>query len=42
EIVMSNVRNPELGTYYFTCDVTASGNIPVRLYVGTWIVSIEP
>lgn len=42
EIVMSNVRNPELGTYYFTCDVIASGNIPVRLYVGTWIVSIEP
>jgi hypothetical protein len=42
EIVMSNVRNPELGTYYFTCDVIASGSIPVRLYVGTWIVSIEP
>jgi hypothetical protein len=42
ELVMSNVRNPDLGTYYFTGDVIASGNIPVRLYVGTWIVSIDP
>lgn len=42
EIVMSNVKNPNLGTYYFTCDILASGDIPVRLYVGTWIVSIEP
>jgi hypothetical protein len=42
ELVMSNVKNPDLGTYYFTCDVIAAGNIPVRLYVGTWIVSIEP
>jgi Protein of unknown function (DUF2808) len=42
ELVLSNVKNPELGTYYFTCDVIASGNIPVRLYVGTWIVSISP
>lgn len=42
ELVMSNVKNPDLGTYYFTCDVLASGNVPVRLYVGTWIVSIEP
>ncbi|ACK69839.1 conserved hypothetical protein [Gloeothece citriformis PCC 7424] len=41
EVVMSNVRNPGLGTYYFVCDVLASGDIPVRLYVGTWIVSIE-
>ncbi len=42
ELVMSNMKNPDLGTYYFTCDVIAAGNIPVRLYVGTWIVSIEP
>lgn len=42
ELVMSNVKNPDLGTYYFTCDVLAAGNVPVRLYVGTWIVSIEP
>lgn len=41
EVVLSNVKNPTLGTYYFICDVMASGDIPVRLYVGTWIVSIE-
>jgi len=41
EIVLSNVRNPNLGTYYLVCDVLASGDIPVRLYVGTWILSIE-
>jgi hypothetical protein len=41
EIVMSGVKNPNMGTYYFRCDVLASGDIPVPLYVGTWIVSIE-
>ncbi len=42
ELVFSNVKNPDLGTYYFVCDILASGDIPVRSYVGTWIVSIEP
>ncbi|WP_013324578.1 DUF2808 domain-containing protein [Gloeothece verrucosa] len=41
EVVLSNVTNPRTGTYYLICDVMASGDIPVRLYVGTWIVSIE-
>ncbi len=41
EVVFSNVKNPNFGTYYFVCDVLAAGNIPVRLYVGTWIVDIE-
>ncbi|GBF82470.1 DUF2808 domain-containing protein [Aphanothece sacrum] len=41
DIVFSNVKNPSSGTYYFICDVLSSGNIPVRLYVGTWILSIE-
>ncbi|MBR8830686.1 MAG: hypothetical protein N5P05_000814 [Chroococcopsis gigantea SAG 12.99] len=41
EVVFSNVKNPNFGTYYFVCDVLASGNIPVRLYVGTWILDIE-
>jgi hypothetical protein len=40
-IVMSNVKNPNFGTYYFVCDAQASGDVPVRLYLGTWIVSIE-
>jgi len=41
DIVLSNVKNPDFGTYYLVCDVLASGDIPVRLYVGTWIVSID-
>lgn len=41
EIVFSGVKNPSNGTYYFICDVLSSGDIPVRLYIGTWIVSIE-
>jgi hypothetical protein len=40
-IVMSNVKNPDFGTYYFVCDAQAAGQVPVRLYLGTWIVSIE-
>lgn len=42
EIVLSNVKNPDFGTYYLVCDALAAGDIPVRLYLGTWIVSIEP
>ena len=41
EIVFSNVRNPGNGTYYFICDVLSAGDIPIRLYIGTWIISIE-
>ncbi|OKH26196.1 hypothetical protein NIES593_03750 [Hydrococcus rivularis NIES-593] len=40
-IVLSNVKNPDFGTYYFVCDAQAAGQVPVRLYLGTWIVSIE-
>jgi hypothetical protein len=42
ELVLSNVKNPDFGTYYLVGDVLASGDIPVRLYLGTWIVSINP
>ncbi|HAC62709.1 MAG TPA: hypothetical protein DCF68_04025 [Cyanothece sp. UBA12306] len=41
EIVFSGVKNPSNGTYYLICDVLSAGDIPIRLYVGTWIVSIE-
>ncbi|MEB3310074.1 MAG: DUF2808 domain-containing protein [Snowella sp.] len=41
EIVLSNVTNPDMGTYYFVADALASGDIPVRLYLGTWIISIS-
>lgn len=40
-IVLSNVKNPNFGTYYLVCDAQAAGDVPVRLYLGTWIVSIE-
>ncbi|MGA1622439.1 MAG: DUF2808 domain-containing protein [Synechocystis sp.] len=40
-ITLSNVKNPTMGTYYLVGDVLASGDIPVRLYVGTWIVDIQ-
>ena len=40
-ITLSNVKNPTFGTYYLVSDVMASGDIPVRLYVGTWIVDIQ-
>ncbi|MFN9174480.1 MAG: DUF2808 domain-containing protein [Synechocystis sp.] len=40
-ITLSNVTNPTFGTYYLVSDVMASGDIPVRLYVGTWIVDIQ-
>ena len=41
EIVFSNVKNPSSGTFYFHCQVLTPGQVPVRLHVGTWIVSIN-
>jgi hypothetical protein len=42
EIVMSNVKNPTFGgTFYFTAQAMAAGSVPVRLYLGTWIISID-
>lgn len=42
EIKLSNVKNPRFGgTYYFNAQVIGADQFPVRLYVGTWIVSIE-
>lgn len=42
EIVFSNVRNPDVGTYYFHCDVLPAADLPIRRYVGSWIISINP
>jgi hypothetical protein len=41
EIVLSGVKNPNFGTYYLRGDVQASGQVPLRLYLGTWIVTIN-
>lgn len=41
ELVFSNVKNPRHGgTYYFNAEVLAATDVPIRLYLGTWIVSI--
>lgn len=41
ELVFSNVRNPRFGgTFYFNAEVFAANDVPIRLYLGTWIVSI--
>jgi hypothetical protein len=41
EIVLSNVRNPNrVGTHYFNALIVAAGDVPVRQYVGTWILTI--
>ena len=42
EIVFSNVKNPDdIGTYYFQGQVLTPGQVPIRLVLGTWIVSIN-
>jgi len=41
EIILSNVRNPQrAGLYYFNALVLPTGDIPLRRYVGTWIIGI--
>lgn len=41
EIVFSNVKNPQPGgTFYFQCQVLTPGQVPIRLQLGTWIISI--
>lgn len=42
EIVMSNTRNPEVGTYYFYGQVVPALNAPVPQRVGAWVLSIDP
>ncbi|MBW4655062.1 MAG: DUF2808 domain-containing protein [Kaiparowitsia implicata GSE-PSE-MK54-09C] len=41
EIVFSNVRNPRIGgTYYFNALTRSSDDLPLRRYLGTWIIDI--
>ncbi|MEL6787324.1 MAG: DUF2808 domain-containing protein [Cyanobacteria bacterium J06607_15] len=42
EIVMSSVKNPDVGTYYFYAQVVPAKNIPVPERVGAWVISINP
>lgn len=42
ELVFSNVRNPSTGgTFYFQCQILTPGQVPLRLQLGTWIISIN-
>lgn len=42
ELVFSNVKNPDNGgTFYFQAQVLTPGQVPLRLNVGTWILSIN-
>ena len=42
ELVFSGVRNPDIGTYYFRGEVMPASDLPIRQYIGTWIISINP
>ena len=42
EIVLSNTKNPDVGTYYFYAQVVPAVNAPVAERVGAWVLSIDP
>ncbi|MEM8829809.1 MAG: DUF2808 domain-containing protein [Cyanobacteria bacterium P01_G01_bin.19] len=42
EIVLSNTKNPDVGTYYFYGQVVPAINTPVPERVGAWVLSINP
>ncbi|MBE9045292.1 DUF2808 domain-containing protein [Pleurocapsales cyanobacterium LEGE 10410] len=42
ELVFSNVRNPDVGTYYFYAQVVPATNVPVPERIGAWVVNINP
>jgi Protein of unknown function (DUF2808) len=42
EIVLSNVQNPRSGgMYYFNASITAPGDLPLKRYIGTWVISLS-
>lgn len=41
EIVLDNVRNPDVGVYYFNCRVLTSTGVANAQYIGTWEISIN-
>ncbi|HEY9824707.1 MAG TPA: DUF2808 domain-containing protein [Stenomitos sp.] len=41
EVVFSDVQNPRAGgMYYFNCNVSSPGDLPLKRYIGTWVLSI--
>ncbi len=42
EIVLDKVKNPSVaGTFYFNCQVIAANDLPIRMELGSWIITIE-
>jgi hypothetical protein len=42
EIVLSNVQNPRSGgMYYLNASITSPGDLPLKRYIGTWVLSIS-
>ena len=42
EIIMSNVRNPrDSGFYYFHAVALPTEDVPIRRYIGTWVIGIS-
>jgi hypothetical protein len=42
EIVLSNVQNPRSGgMYYFNVSITSPGDLPLKRYIGTCVISIS-
>lgn len=40
EVVLNNVRNPSSGgMYYFNCQISSPGDLPIMRYIGTWILA---
>ena len=42
EIVLSNTKNPDVGTYYFYAQVVPAVNTPVPERIGAWVLNINP
>lgn len=42
EIVLSQTRNPDMGTYYLRAQVTPATNTPLPEVIGAWVVTINP
>jgi hypothetical protein len=41
EVVLAGVQNPRSGgMYYFNGYINSPGDVPLRRYVGTWVMSI--
>ncbi|MGV2831070.1 DUF2808 domain-containing protein [Myxosarcina sp. GI1(2024)] len=42
ELVFSNVKNPDVGTYYFFAQVLPATDLPIREQLGAWVININP